>query len=465
MRKMITMLFALGVGLLVYQPTMLAAESDIEVEEKTEVNSLSIDTVVERGLKQNSILLLLDYQIGILGGQKKQLELDRDNLSSDLEKAIDKRRELRNQRDSIDDMISDLTGDMGALKAEINTIQLQLQDLNPVEDEALIAELNALLSGYQAQLEAMGAAISEGSQAIGPITQGIDGLMTQVEALEDGVIQLDLAVNKLVIGELKLEYEVEETKALMEMMLKSNYIQLISMKEQQQFQKQMMQQVEKEISMMQRRVELGLESSFEVEKAQREIETQKQDILQLEKDFQRQLAKLALDINISYREDVELLPIDLKGLLPIQRQDIDSLILRSYALKKSEQDLETAKLELENARSEGTRHEVTIAEYGQKVAEKNKKQLFVDSRKHIEDLYFDAEKTYKEIETKKRNLEYVESDNKKLQRQYELGLLSRYQTEQAEVQLKQAAFELRMSEISYYILLEQVRNMHAGVLQ
>ena len=115
---------------------------------------------------------------------------------------------------------------------------------------------------------------------------------------------------------MKLEFETEETKILMEMMLKSNYIQLYSMKEQQVFQELMTEQVEKEINAVKRRVELGLESPFELKKAQRNIENQERDIQQLEKDFQRQLAKLALDIGISYHEDIELLPIEVGRVVP-----------------------------------------------------------------------------------------------------------------------------------------------------
>ena len=125
------------------------------------------------------------------------------------------------------------------------------------------------------------------------------------------------------------------------------------MKEQQVFQELMTEQVEKEINLVKRRVELGLESPFELKKAQRTIEDQERDIEQSEKEFQRQLAKLALDIGISYHEDIELLPIELEELYPVQRKDVNTLIEKSYALKKSDQDLKTAKLDLEHANLKG----------------------------------------------------------------------------------------------------------------
>ena len=109
-------------------------------------------------------------------------------------------------------------------------------------------ELNDLLTGYETELGAIGATIGEGEQTKGSLTQGMKGLVAQIEALEDAIVQLDLALNKLAIGEVKLEFETEETKILMEMMLKSNYIQLYSMKEQQVFQELMTEQVEKEIN-------------------------------------------------------------------------------------------------------------------------------------------------------------------------------------------------------------------------
>ena len=48
-------------------------------------------------------------------------------------------------------------------------------------------------------------------------------------------------------------------------------------------------------------------------------------------------------------------------------------------------------------KSKGTEYQIRIAELEQKVAEENRRQLIVDSRKYIEDLYFDAEKAYQEI--------------------------------------------------------------------
>lgn len=465
MRKMVPMALALGLGFSMYQPAILAAEPEIEVEETKEVNRLSMDKVVELGLKRNSVLLLLDYQMGILAEQKSQLELDRKDLKSDLQEVVDKRRDLRDQREDLEDMIDGLTGDISALHGEIGVIQAQLAELDPEVDAELIAELQALLSGYQAQLGAMGEAVGKGGQAKESLKQGIEGLETQIEALEDAVIQMDLAVDKLAVGELKLELEAEETKALMEMMLKSSYFQLVMLKEQQAFQEQMTEQVKKEINSMKRRVELGLESSFELEKAQRKIEDQERDIQQSEKEFQRQLARLALEIDIPYHENIELAPIDLGKLSHVTQRDTNSLIEESFALKKSDHDLETARLDLAYARSEGTRYEIQKAELEQKVAEENRRQLLVDSRKYIEDLYFEADKAYQEIAKKERNLYNAESDYQKLQRQHDLGLLSSYQYEQAEVQVKQAAFELHMAKMSYYILAEQVKNMHAGVLR
>ena len=468
MRRMLAMLFATGLGISVVQPTVLAADNIVEVLEadvEKDVNSLSIDTVVERGLKRNSVLLLLDYQMEILDNQKSQTELDRDNTKSDLDEAIRKRREMREQRDSLDQMIGGLTGDMDALSDDIDRVRSDIENLGPDADEDLIAELNDLLTGYESELGAIGATIGESEQAKGSLTQGIEGMVKQIEALEDAIIQLDLAINKLAIGEVKLEFETEETKILMEMMLKSNYIQLYSMKEQQVFQELMTEQVEKEINAVKRRVELGLESPFELKKALRNIENQERDLQQLEKDFQRQLAKLALDIGISYHEDIELLPIELEELSPVQRRDVNTLIERSYALKKSDQDLKTAKLDVEHADSKGTEFQIRIAELNQKVAEENRRQLIIDSKKYIDDLYFDAEKGYQDYATKARNLYNAESDYQKLQRQYDLGLVSKYQYEQADAQLKQATFELDMSKIAYYMLLEQVDNMHKGVLR
>ena len=83
MRKMLAVMFATGLGFSMVQPAVLAADNIVEIEEVEEakevigVNSLSMDTVVELGLKRNSVLLLLDYQMGILDNQKNQMELDR----------------------------------------------------------------------------------------------------------------------------------------------------------------------------------------------------------------------------------------------------------------------------------------------------------------------------------------------------------------------------------------------------
>ena len=261
MRRMLAVMFATGLSFSLVQPAVLAADDVVEVLEadlERNVDSLSIDTVVDRGLKRNSVLLLLEYQMEILDNQISQTELDRDNTKSDLDEAIRKRREMREQRDSLEQMIGGLTGDMDALSNDIDGVRSDIENLGPDADEDLIAGLNDLLTGYESELGAIGATIGESEQAKGSLTQGIEGLVKQIEALEDAIVQLDLAIDKLVIGEVKLEFETDETKILMEMMLKSNYIQLLSMKEQQVFQELMAEQVEKDINAMKRRVELGL---------------------------------------------------------------------------------------------------------------------------------------------------------------------------------------------------------------
>lgn len=455
------------------QPDVLAdgveKEKDI-LSEVENVSTLTIDNVVERGLKRQSLLLLLGYQMEIIENQQNQIIRDRDNTSWDLVDAKDDLDEMRDRRNDLNEGINGLKAQIEAIEAEMASVQEELAALDPNSPNYSIDLLEGQLALLQQELARLQLTMTESEleQAKGGLDQGIAVFEAQIEALEDALYQLQLAIQQLSSGKIQLTFEVEESTLMLETMLKSNFVQLLSTEKQNDFTQQALDQKEKEMKKMKRQVELGLVSAYELEQAERDFASQKRDLEQANKDFQRELAKLALDIGVQYHEDLELEPVSVTSLRPLKsNNNIDQLVNNSYAMRKAEQDLAMAKLEVDHVKNKRdvSSYEINQAELAVKVEEENMRQLKRDLKENIDDLYYDAAKAYEAVEKGKRELRYAESDYSKLKRQYEIGLISAFVYNQGEIQVKQAAFELQMAELSYYLLLEQVEAMQNGLIQ
>lgn len=460
-----------GLCLLLFQTAAYADGDEKELEDLTEVekvSTLSLDDVIERGLERNSMLLLLKYQMEITDNQKNDMILDLDNLNDDLDAAESSAGSLSSKMKQLNagEAIKVMLQEIAILEEEIASLESELAE-GDEESVALLEKQNEIL---EKELEKLEKAIAKGQieETNSALQQGLSGIYAQIEALEDAIDQLELAIQKIKAGELQLAYEAKEAELMVKLMLTSAYTGLLSSQEQIELLQMAYGQVENDIEIMKIKVDLGLTSSYDLKKSERELEKQKKALEQAKQDYLRDLAKLALDIGIEFNPDIKLQQIKIDSkLADLQEENIEKLVESSFSYKKAQENLWLAELDLNDLKNKDdvSIYKINQAELAVKVEEEKIRQLKLDLKESIEDLYYNLERSYQNLADLKRDLGYTITDYDQLKIQYELGLLSASQYKQSGMQMKQGEFDLTMAELSYYVLNEQVKAIHEGLIQ
>ncbi|WP_071393427.1 TolC family protein [Bacillus tuaregi] len=466
MKKFAYMLAA-GLAFTSLQPTIYAQAAVNQQEETTEketLSVLSIDDVIERGLDRNSTLLLLEYQMEIMDNQHKDMEKDIEDLEDDIDEADSSLPNINLK--TIKENIAGLQLLISTLEEEIAGLEAELG-----EDEGgsieFLENQNELL---KLKLDKLEASIASGQleQVVSGYNQALQAINAQIEALEDAIDQLQLALQKMEVGELQLNYEAEEAEQMVKMMLTSSYTGLISTKQQIDLMESSVVQVEKNVNILEKKVEVGIASAYELEQSERDLEKQRQALDLAKQDYQRELAKLLLDIDVEYNAEIKLKDLEINtNTDKVAANKMDKLVKDSYAYKKAELNLKNAELDLNDLmdQDDASEYKIKQAELTIEVDKEKIRQLKLDLKESIENLYYDLDKAVQTLSDKKRDLEYAKNDSNRFKVQYELGIISEFQYQQSSLSVKQAEFDLEMAEISYYMINEQVKATHEGVIQ
>ena len=478
--KKLAYIMAAGLAFSSFQPFAYAHAANNQQEETIDlekVSVLSIDDAVSRGIEQSSMLLLLEYQLESMDNQQKDMVWDIDNLNEDLDDAESNRGSSK--LSDIKERLTNLNVEIGAIDQEITAIMAELEQngKSDVNETLIFLEKQNELLQKQFERFTKSGEVQTLVQSQTAILQALAAVDAQIEALEDAIDQMELALKKFKAGELQLSFEAEEAELIVEMMLKSSYIGLLSTLEQIDLMQVAYEQAEKDHNALKLKVELGLGSTYELKKSERELASQKQEIEKAKQNYQMDLAKLALDIGVEYHSDIKLQEVDVATIgKAITKEQMNQLVKDSYSYKKAEQNLAIAEMDLadlkEKIAKDDDDDDKDISEYQLKQAEiaidieKEKiRQLKLDAKESIETMYYELEKANQNREDKKRDLNYAKEDYKHLEKQYEFGVLSKNQVQQGEMLVKQAEFDYEMAEISLFMINEQIKAIHKGLIQ
>ncbi|MBU8905957.1 TolC family protein [Desertibacillus haloalkaliphilus] len=409
------------------QEGMDGEEVNEEVEEELleEVTSLSLEDVIERGLENNSMLLLLRYEQERLENQDGQT-----------------RKDLRDAKNDIDDA-EDAWDNLNEMRRMLNRLYTEDRE------------------GFQSTHGDFGESRQE-------LHQQREGIENQLEQLEDLIDQLELGLEQIESGQIQLNYQKEEAELMMKLMLTADYVELVSLADQIAFLENSLKLLQNDIERTNRQYQLGLVSRDELSKLYRDEESQDVELEQLKKDYQNKLARLTLDIGVMYNPEIKLEPIPVNEVEAIERdEDIDELIEQSYEMKKAEEHLRLAKIEREDVYEDedASQYQRNQADIDVDIEIGNVEETQVELTQAINELYFNLDEAVQSVKDAERELNYTIEDHEKLKLQHQLGLISTFDVNQASFQIEQAQFELEMSKVSYFMVAEQVKAMEEGLIQ
>ena len=293
-------------------------------------------------------------------------------------------------------------------------------------------------------------------------------IYNQLDVFGDTLIQLEQAIEQLKTGKVTLQYSEAEARESIKMGTIAAFTQFKMTEDQLDLQKQAVSVKEKEVAAMKRQYELGLVSRDTYNTALRELDIQKSDIEQLEKNTYQEVVEFALDLGIVFTEGFTLVDPDLSDLqLVTQEKTTDELVKNSFQYKSQLEAISLAEFTRDQVYEDDDSdvYEKNEADINVQVEKQKLSQLELRLKESVRQLYYEAEDGYQAVLDAERDLKNAEEDYQKLERRYQVGLVSRVNYENAAISVEQARVAQQKEKKSYFMLTKQIEMVEAGVIQ
>ena len=293
-------------------------------------------------------------------------------------------------------------------------------------------------------------------------------IYNQLDVFGDRLIQLEQAIEQLKTGKVTLQYSEAEARESIKMGTIAAFTQFKMTEDQLALQKQAVTVKEKEVASMKRQYELGLVSRDTYNMALRELDIQKSDIEQVEKNTYQEIVEFALDLGIVFTEGFTLVDPDLSDLQPVtQEKTTDELVKNSFSYKSQLEAISLAEFTRDQVYEDDDSnvYEKNEADLKVQVEKQTLSQLELRLKESVRQIYYDAEDGYQAMLDAERDLKNAEEDYRKLERRYQVGLVSRINYENAGIAVEQARVAFELAQKSYFMLTKQIEMVEAGVIQ
>lgn len=365
---------------------------------------LTLDELITLAIKDNTNLARLTYQ-------KELMELGKENIWD--------------QSASLASQISNLNSSIRDLEASLKDDKL---------DEATKENINSQIRQLKRQR----------SSAI----ESLDSLNAQILEYENQINQSE-----------SFRKSAEEG---VRYMIIATYVGLEEFKDGISLQEKQLKQKQDEVRKQEKLYQVGNASRSAVTKAKRELEKLQNEVKNLKKQYDLQFNHVLLDLGIDAEgKEVSIKPLNLRYLPKVtQKKSTETLIENSYEMKRLQEDLKT--LESQRNMTSGTARKQYEANLELKKIEIKEKRTELE--KKINDLYLQADQAYEAMINAEKELTYTDEDYHKLSVQYRLGLISKFDYEQAMMMIDAANVEYKQALLNYYKIIQQIEALERGYI-
>lgn len=391
--------------------TPIEEPAEIELVEK-----LTLEDVIKRGTENNKNLTVLQLNLEVAENQLLDTAFDKKDIARDVKKLENKLDDLKDTRKNLEDTASK---------------------------------------------------IMNGQERI--------GVMDTLDALDDQVQALELAIQQLESGQIQLKLQGEELITGVSLLLTSDYANILLLQNQLDFTNKTIESATTEVKKVQRLSDLGMGSREAVRLAQVAETNVKKQVEELEKDYNQAVANLSFDIGIPYNPTIEIEPVVYTAALSEQPEDITTLIDNAYRVKNAQQSLATAIItradvyreyeEDDNVGSDVTTYELKQNDLKVTAAEETVILTKEQVETALDQLYYNEETTYFAYEEALRMAEDTKLDLHALQVRYNVGIISKHAYESALIKLEQANFNVYIASMQNYLVNQSIEAAKLGYIQ
>ncbi|MFJ8267751.1 TolC family protein [Peribacillus asahii] len=397
-------------------PTEVNQPTEEQPAEVEQVEKLTLEDVIKRGIESNKNLTVLQLNLEASKNELLDTQFDENDVQRDIKDLEDKLDDLKDERKNLEDTASK---------------------------------------------------IMNGQERIA-IQNSLDALKDQIQALQ-------LAIKQLETGQIQLQLQEEEAKEGVRLMLTSAYTNILVLEEQMDFTKKTLETAKSNVRKAERMYEFGMVSSEAIRQAKIAQTDLEKQLEELEKNYNQTVATLCFNIGVTYNPAITIEPIEYKAIEVTKPENYSSLIDNTYQVKKAEKNLESAIIarddayreyeEDDNVGAEVSKYELEQHDYKVEAAKETILSIKDDIEKTMDQLYRTSGTSYFNYEEALRKLEDVNKDLKVLKTRYKLGVISKHDYESALVKLDQAKLNVYNATVQNYMNQEQIKAFENGYVQ
>ncbi|SFO90193.1 TolC family protein [Salibacterium halotolerans] len=293
-------------------------------------------------------------------------------------------------------------------------------------------------------------------------------IQNQQETIEDNLDSLEDSIRQLNSNEIQIRYNREQAHRSAELSAKSTFVQLLMQQNQIEMTQASLENQKQQTSNVERRVEIGTAPESEYETSQREVRRLQNNLADARSQYNHDLAMFALDIGITYHEDLTLKAPELGKLEPIQQTtETEKLIEESFSMKNAQEALDLAEYNREQTQNDedATSAEKEQADISVQTEQENIAQLRQNLRTSINSTFQQAQTQYQAVLQARDEVSYAEADVEDLRVQAEIGVIPQSEYDLAGIQVDQAEQELTSARWNLFLINEQIKAMQDGLVQ
>ncbi len=273
---------------------------------------------------------------------------------------------------------------------------------------------------------------------------------------------LETNIRDLDNQKLNTQLQVDEAKEGTRLAMTGQYVQLLSTQKQIALSEEYIGVLTRDVQRAQTLQSLGSGTQEDIDKANRALQAEQDNLTKLKDSYQQTLETLSYDLGIVYNPNIQLKPLEVK-LDPVPTVDADTLLGKSYQIQSLGNSLNKAREDEEKAITDNSfqdqANKATTA-----IAEQQVEQGKITYAKAIQSNLQDMDTAYKAVQTAQREAQDTTVDGVNMQIRYNAGVVTKYDLQKYQYQVDATQAKAELTGLQYYVQKAKVDAMSKGYI-
>ncbi|WP_411345477.1 TolC family protein [Paenibacillus sp. WLX1005] len=273
---------------------------------------------------------------------------------------------------------------------------------------------------------------------------------------------LETNIRDLDTQKLNTQLQVDEAKEGTKLAMTGQYVQLLTLQKQINLSQEYIQVLQRDVQRAQTLQSLGSGTQEDIDKADRALKAEQDNLTSLNDSYQKTLSTLSYDLGIVYDPNIKLADVDVK-LDAAPTVDADTLLGKSYQIQSLGNSLNKAEQDEQKAITDNS-FEDQANKATTQIAAQQLEQGKVTYAKAIESNLKDMDTALKDVQTAQRSAQDASVDGVNMQIRYNAGVVTKYDLDKYQYQVDASQIKAQLTQLQYYVQKAKVDAMNNGYI-